>query len=66
MHIRLLVTFDKHHAKTSQQARDYVIDYLHTEHFCCGEGRWARGVADWFVIGGRWSGELSGIHGREI
>ena len=59
MHYRFLVTFDKHHAKTSQDARDYVIEYLHAEHFCCGEGRWACGIADWFVIGGRWSGELS-------
>lgn len=59
MHYRFLVTFDSRHAATSPEARQYVFETLHNEHFCCGEGRFASGIADWFVIGGRWSGELS-------
>jgi hypothetical protein len=58
MHYRFLVTFDKRHAATSIAAREYVWQTLHDEGFC-GEGRWGGGMADWFVIGGRWSGELS-------
>ena len=59
MHIRFLVTFNKETANNSKEARNHVIEQLHDEHFCCGEARWARGIADWFVVGGRWSGELS-------
>jgi hypothetical protein len=59
MHYRFLVTFNKHHAVTSHQARRYANDYLTREGFCASEGRWVYGMADWFVIGGRWSGELS-------
>jgi hypothetical protein len=58
MHYRFLVTFNKDEAETSEDARSYVTDYLH-EHGFAGEGRWGGGLADWFVIGGRWSGELS-------
>jgi hypothetical protein len=58
MHYRFLVTFDMKHAPDSNQARNYVLDELYENHFCC-EGRWARSIADWFAIGGRWSGELS-------
>jgi hypothetical protein len=58
MHVRFLVTFDKDRAATSQAARQYVFTALHDEGFCAA-GRWSTGMADWFVIGGRWSGELS-------
>jgi hypothetical protein len=58
MHYRFLVTFNKDAAATSQEARDHVFNQLCEEGFC-GEGRWWCGIADWFVIGGRWSGELS-------
>jgi hypothetical protein len=58
MHSRFLVTFDKDRAAASQEARQYAFNTLHDEGFC-GEGRWSAGLADWFVIGGRWSGELS-------
>lgn len=58
MHYRFLVTFNKEAAETSEEARDYVTNHLHDNGFC-GEGRWSGGLADWFVIGGRWSGELS-------
>jgi hypothetical protein len=58
MHFRFLVTCDRDWADTSQEARDHVVDTLLEEGFC-GQGRWGGGFADWFVIGGRWSGELS-------
>ena len=60
MHYRLIVTIDKKHAKTSKEARTHVFNELHADHSFCGEGgRFDSPVADWFVIGGRWSGELS-------
>jgi hypothetical protein len=58
MHFRFLVTFELNAAETSETAREYVLDTLLEEGFC-GEGRWGGGLCDWFVIGGRWSGELS-------
>lgn len=60
MHFRLLLTFDKKLAETSQEARDYVLNELENDSSFVGEGgRFGNPVADWFVIGGRWSGELS-------
>ena len=38
---------------------EWVFNSLQQENFCGQEGRWSTGPADWFVIGGRWSGELS-------
>jgi hypothetical protein len=58
MHFRFFVTFDKDCAPASDAAREYVYDALMEEGFC-SQGRWGGGMADWFVIGGRWSGELS-------
>lgn len=59
MHHRLFVTFDKDKAATSLDAREHVFETLHDEGFCCESGSWRSCVADWFVIGGRWSGFLS-------
>jgi hypothetical protein len=58
MHYRFLVTFAAEDAHDSQAAREHVISILEEEGFC-SQGRWGSGMADWFVIGGRWSGELS-------
>jgi hypothetical protein len=58
MHFRFLVTCERDKAETSAEARDYVHETLLEEGFC-GAGRWGGGISDWFVIGGRWSGELS-------
>jgi hypothetical protein len=69
MHFRFLVTvnrdrvqptlfYTQEHVDTSAEARRYVYGYLLTHGFA-EAGRWSRGLADWFVIGGRWSGELS-------
>lgn len=60
MHYRFFVTFNTEHAATSQEARDYAAQYLNNNGFIYDEDtRWSGGFADWFVIGGRWSGELS-------
>lgn len=58
MHTRMLVTMPLSEADTSLEARKYVQDWLGEEGFC-GNGRFGCGYADWFVIGGRWSGCLS-------
>jgi hypothetical protein len=58
MHYRFLVTFAAANAHDSAAARGHVSACLEEEGFC-GTGRWGGGLADWFVIGGRWSGELS-------
>lgn len=58
MHHRYFVLTDKANAKTSLQARTYVESWLNEEGFA-GEGtRFSSSFCDWFVIGGRWSGEL--------
>jgi hypothetical protein len=54
MHYRFLVTFESGAAKNSTQARRYAAQTLDAQGFA---GDYA--MADWFVIGGRWSGELS-------
>jgi len=60
MHYRLLVTFGKDKAKNSQEAREYANSELFNDSSFCGDGgRFSSPIADWFVIGGRWSGELS-------
>jgi hypothetical protein len=59
MHYRFLVTFKSDAAKNSGQARRYVYKTLTEEGFVGTESRWGYGICDWFVIGGRWSGELS-------
>ena len=59
MHSRFLVTFNSGAAKNSTQARCYVAQTLHEQGFVCANDHWGSSVADWFVIGGRWSGELS-------
>src|SRR5262245_12379832 len=58
MHYRFLVTCERDVAETSVEARAYVLDTLRQEGFV-GESRWGGGLCDWFVIGGRWSGDLS-------
>lgn len=59
MHYRLLVTFDKENASNSQEAREYAYNELSEDGSFVGEGgRFNSPISDWFVIGGRWSGEL--------
>lgn len=62
MHYRYLLLFNKEHAETSEEARNFAWDTLHEEGFVGGgEDRFSCSPSDWFVIGGRWSGELSGV-----
>ncbi len=57
MHNRAFVTFERENVETSQQARDYALQFLDGNGFAA-RGRFAKGPSDWFVIGGRWSGYL--------
>jgi hypothetical protein len=59
MHYRLMVTLSKHFAETSAEARSHVYHTLIDDETFVGGGRFSSGFCDWFVIGGRWSGELS-------
>ena len=62
MHCRLLVTLNKGEASSSEEARIYANDILLNDSSFTGEGgRFGGQVCDWFVIGGRWSGELSEV-----
>jgi hypothetical protein len=62
MHYRLYVLTDKSNANNSKEARDYVNDQLLNDSSFVGEGgRFSSPIADWFVIGGRWSGVLTQI-----
>src|SRR5262245_12678689 len=56
----MLVTVSRDGIETSEQAREYVHEKLLSDESFCGDGgRFGSPFADWFVIGGRWSGELS-------
>ena len=59
MHHRFLVTFKSDEAKNSTQARWYAAETLEDNGFLCTDDSGSNCMADWFVIGGRWSGELS-------
>ena len=60
MHQKLFVAFNKENAENSTEARNHVYSTLVDDPSFVGEGgRFSSPIADWFVIGGRWSGELS-------
>lgn len=60
MHHKLFVLTNKDNAKTSKEARDYVYNQLENDVSFVGEGgRFSSPIADWFVIGGRWSGAIT-------
>jgi len=52
---------------TSEEAREEVYNTLANDPTFCGDGgRFGYTTADWFVIGGRWSGNLTkGIMNKE-
>jgi hypothetical protein len=59
MHHLMLVTLELAENGTSDQARDSAYDLLmHDDSFCGEGGRFGSPLADWFVLGGRWSGML--------
>jgi len=55
MHAKLLVLVQ---AESSEDAREQARFRLEQEGFV-GEGRFSSSPADWFVVGGRWSGSLA-------
>lgn len=60
MHYSLMVTVGKDKAENSEEARNYVQSELENDDSFVGEGgRFSSPIADWFVIGGRWSGHLA-------
>src|SRR5436190_221320 len=60
MHFRMLVTTSLPLDSTSDDARREVYSQLMAdESFCGSGGRFGSPIADWFVIGGRWSGLLA-------
>ena len=61
MHFRFLVLINKDRAPDSMGARDYVHHILVNDSSFIqhDDSRFASPMCDWFVIGGRWSGELT-------
>lgn len=64
MHTQAIVTFNKDKAKNSEEARKYASDFLFKNGFTA-QVYFCSGIADWFVIGGRWSGCLSKAKGLD-
>ncbi len=70
MHSRLIVLVDpkisflngkvREELKTSKAIRKYTLDFLDKEGFGF-QGKFASGWADWYQIGGRWSGTLTKV-----
>jgi hypothetical protein len=59
MHHLMLVTLSLPKDGSSDEARDYAHEQLLLDDSFCGEGgRFGCPLADWFVLGGRWSGIL--------
>ncbi|HEY3861050.1 MAG TPA: hypothetical protein VGO59_04110 [Verrucomicrobiae bacterium] len=52
---------EKDEATSSREAIDRAQSILDEENFTASEGYWGGGKCDWYVMGGRWSGELSGL-----
>jgi len=59
MHAVLYITMNLDEASSSKEARESVHFWLCENGFVEKDGYFRNGPADWFVIGGRWSGELS-------
>lgn len=60
MHFRVFVMFDKDKAEQEQAAREYCYAELLGNGFVDQDKLFNDAWGDWFVIGGRWSGELLG------
>jgi hypothetical protein len=59
MHYLMLITLSMLPGENSQQARERAFSLLQDDPSFCGDGgRFGTPFCDWFVIGGRWSGEL--------
>lgn len=63
MHQRLIVAslHDTRDSIGSEFVNVNVYDWLNSNGFASEGGRWNNSPADWYVIGGRWSGELTKV-----
>jgi hypothetical protein len=61
MHYLYFVKVQKDEATSAREAINRAQSILDEEDFVAGEGYWGGGKCDWYVMGGRWSGELSGL-----
>jgi len=59
VHARLIVLLDRKEGETSSDARERANSRLMSESFTGEGGLFASPPSDWFVIGGRWSGQLT-------
>ncbi len=59
MHCRLIVLVDRDDGESSLEVRKRVASRLLDEGFSGDGGLFISHPADWFVVGGRWSGELT-------
>lgn len=60
MHSLYFVIFDKNHAQNSKEAREFADMVLENAEFC-GKGYFSACKADWYRIGGGYSGELQSV-----
>jgi len=58
MHARLFALFDKDEAQTPEDACAVADTLLECNGFAGHSGLFSESPSDWYVIGGRWSGEL--------
>ena len=63
-HLYFVVTPKGDEDYQSDQVRQYVNSWLQEEGFC-SQGFYSHGKAEWFVLGGRWSGLLTEIDMEE-
>jgi hypothetical protein len=61
MHYVYFVKLNKDDANDARGAIERVESMLESNGFVLNEGYWGGGKCDWFVVGGRWSGVLSGL-----
>ena len=62
MHARLIALVDRMGCESSLDARENTVARLRDEGLVEGGGLFCPPLADWFVIGGRWSGCLTLAH----
>lgn len=63
MHHLYFVLLEDAEIADSMDARNQAVDLLEEEGFCA-QGYFGFGKGDWYVVGGRWSGELDSVQGR--
>ena len=61
MHSLYFVILDNKGIEDSSHAKDKVLQILEKEKFCDCDAFFQSGKADWFLIGGRWTGILDSV-----